>query len=89
MQFFLKTHLELCHTIEHLYMLWLVGIGMLTKIEIFLGFGSFPSLKSMNSMIILQNSMNAHLFGFKLIYRKLSILLKHNLSLNECPCHNT
>jgi len=45
----------------------LVGINMFTTTCIFLGFISFPYLKTMNLKIILENNIKTHFLGFKLI----------------------
>jgi hypothetical protein len=37
---------------------------MFTIVCIFFGFGSFPSLKIIKPKIILENTINANLFGF-------------------------
>jgi hypothetical protein len=41
---------------------------------ILLGYGNLPSLKAINPNIILENTMNAHLFGFKLIQKYFTLL---------------
>jgi hypothetical protein len=41
--------------------------SMFTIAYIFFGYGSFPFLKTIKPKIILENTMNAHLFGFKLM----------------------
>jgi hypothetical protein len=52
---------------------------MFTIACIFFGSGSFPFLKIIKPKIILENTMNAHLSGFKLMPYSLHFL-KHSLS---------
>ncbi len=56
-----------------------LGTDMFTIICIFLGSSSFPSLEIINSKNILENTMNVHLSGFKLMPYSLHFW-KNNLS---------
>jgi hypothetical protein len=60
-----------------------VGIGMFIKASTFLGSVTFPSLDIMKPRIVLENTMNAHLFGLRLIPNYLH-LKKHFLSFSRC-----
>ncbi len=66
-KFFYKTCIKLCDPIEYLDLLAFISGGMFTIACIFFGFGSFPSLETINPKIIPENTINAHLSRFKLM----------------------
>jgi hypothetical protein len=74
-----KTYVKLCHTIEYINLLWILRWWHFTFACIFFGSGSFPFLETIKPNIILQNTMNAHLFKFRLMSYYLHFW-KHNLS---------
>jgi hypothetical protein len=53
-----------------------VGTSMFTKASTFLGSITFPSLDTTKPRMVHENTMNAHLFGFRLIPNSLH-LKKH------------
>jgi hypothetical protein len=61
----------------------LVRTSMFTNAYIFLGFSSFPYLKTMNLKIILENTIKNHFLGFKLI--SYSLRFKKHCDLKTCP----
>jgi hypothetical protein len=75
-----KTSIKLCHPIEYLKLLWNL---MFTIACIFFGSGSFPYLEMIKPRIILENTMNAHLFGFRLMPYSFHFWA----SIDDYPCH--
>jgi hypothetical protein len=70
------------HPIKNLDLLGVVGIGMFTEVSTILGSITLPSLDTIKPRMVLENTMNAHLFGFKLIPNSLHFR-KHFLNLSR------
>ncbi len=82
-QVFDKTHVKLCHLIEKLgFARGVVGMGMFIKPWTFLGSITFLFLDTIKPRIVFKNTMNAHLFGLRLIPNFLH-LKKHFLSFSR------
>ncbi len=77
-----KALIKLCHPIEHLDFLAVVGIDMFIKASTFLWSMTLPSLDPMKPKIVPKNTMNARLFGFRLIPNSLH-LRKHFFSFSR------
>jgi hypothetical protein len=69
----------LYHPIKYLNMLWILKWWHVYYRLYFFLSGSFPSLETIKPNIILENTINAHLFGFKLMPYSLHFW-KHTLS---------
>ncbi len=80
---FYNAHVKLCHPINLDLLGGVVGIGIFIKVSTFLGSITFPYLDSMKPRMVLENTMNAHLFGFRLIPNSLHFK-KHFLNFSRC-----
>ncbi len=76
-----KTFVKLCHPIEYLNLLRIPRSLHVYYCLYFIGYGSFLSLEVIKPKIIPKNTINAHLFRFKLMPYSLHFW-KH--SLNFC-----
>ncbi len=77
---------EMCHPKLKTWISWgVVNISRFVKASTFLGSITLPSLDIMKTRIVLENTMNAHLFGFKLIPNYLfnKHLKKHFMSFSR------
>jgi hypothetical protein len=78
-KFFYKTFVKLCNPIEHLNLLWFLRWWHVTIACILFGYGSFPFLETIKPNLIPKNTINAHLFRFRLMPPSLHFW-KHNMS---------
>jgi hypothetical protein len=74
-----KGLIKFFHPIKYLNLLWIHGWWMFTIACIFSGSGSFLSLKTIKPKIILENIVNAHMSGFRLMPYSFHFW-KHNLN---------
>ncbi len=77
--FFDKTTIKLCHPIKYLNLLWILRWWHFIIACIFFGSSSSPSLETIKPKIIFENTINAHLYRFRLMPYSLHFW-KHNLS---------
>ncbi len=76
---FHKVYVKLCHPLEYLNLLWIFKWWHVYYCLFFLKIGGFPSFEIIKPNIVLENTINAHFFGFKMMPYSLHFS-KHSLT---------